>query len=106
MTELRTWTQYATDTGAGDPYRFADVQNKRWMAEEYACGRGPVVEVEVHEDPNGTYLGWIAAGEDYPCLIQPNDLLFRVQFTYSVQDAVDSGKGVVVPLSVRLPAAD
>jgi hypothetical protein len=69
------------------------------------------VEIEVIEDPDGRYYGWIDAdrpdvpfsasytGE--PVMIQPDGSLFRMQFPYGPQAEVDAGKGEVVRLSVK-----
>lgn len=67
---------------------------------------GEPVAVELTEDPEGAYWGWIAChhrdGHDgTPTLIQPHPAGFRTQFTYDPDREQERGRGEIVRLSVR-----
>jgi hypothetical protein len=61
----------------------------------------PIVQVQLIEDPNGQYWGWIGAGNEVPEMIQPHYAPFQVQFHYGWQAEQDDGKGHVVRLAVQ-----
>lgn len=57
------------------------------------------VPVEVVEDPDGEYLGYIPTGEVVPTLIL-HSRIFEIQFPYGSHAEVKRGKGEVVSLSI------
>ena len=40
------------------------------------------VEVELTENPEGSYYGWLETGEDIPVMIQPHIHMYNIQFAY------------------------
>jgi hypothetical protein len=73
------------------------------------CGCTPV-PVELTEDPDGTYWGWIRAASDgilprkytgVPEMIQPHEGMFSMQFPYGPQAEAERGRGEVVRMSCR-----
>jgi hypothetical protein len=56
-----------------------------------------IVQLKVVEDPNGEYYGWIDNGEDHIKLIQPNIVLFKIQFPGNPDE---DKKGRVVRLTI------
>ncbi len=61
----------------------------------------PIVQVEVTEDPDGPYYGYIRTGSTTPIMIQSRWSAFQMQFTYNVEPEVETGQGRVVRLQVR-----
>lgn len=74
------------------------------------------VQVDVAEDPEGRYYGWIYSpdhdalmGRDHkpiPQMIQQHKVLFRVQFPYGVEAEENAGKGHAVRLRVEPVQSD
>jgi len=66
--------------------------------------RGSVTDVEVTEVPvrsgDGSYFGWIPAGEDAPVMIRCGSDPYRAQFTYGPEAEERRGKGRTVRLRV------
>lgn len=75
-------------------------QNRRFVV---ACGAEPenIVEVDVREDPQGDYHGWMAAGEQEPCFIWPSQMQRDMCFTYGPQAEEERGRGRRVQLSCK-----
>lgn len=70
-------------------------------------GREPV-EVELVEDPDGGYWGWIDLPTEFepevsgvPEMIQPHHGMFTMQFTYGPDIEVKHGKGEIVRMTCR-----
>lgn len=68
-------------------------------------GREPV-PVELTEDPEGIYWGWIEAegrrgADGVPEMIQPHHGMFTMQFPYGPEAEQERGKGEIVRMSVR-----
>lgn len=66
------------------------------------------VEVELTEDPQGQYWGWIDLPTDFepeaigvPVMIQPHYGMFTLQFPYGPKIEVEHGKGEIVRMSCR-----
>lgn len=59
-----------------------------------------ILAVDVVEDADGEYLGWIAKDDTKLRMVQQKRI-FPIQFPYSVQEEVDAGTGEAVPLSIR-----
>lgn len=103
-TGLRTeafpmWTMWA---GNSKSY-FSHPQPTRAMAKLYERA-DEVVEVEVREDAEGTYFGWIDAPYDseFPSMVWPSRVQLEMCFAGGTQVEVDRGKGRVVQLSIVL----
>jgi len=99
------WTMWA---GNNKSY-FSHPQPTRTMARLYERNADQVVEVEVREDPEGTYFGWLDAHRDsgFPSLIWPSRLQLEMCFPSGTQVEVDRGEGRVVQLSIvaKVPGA-
>lgn len=103
----RTWRMFAgrdTNPVAGREFR-------NFGQEHYVrmYGREPI-PVELTEDPDGTYYGWIRAGRDglfprtytgVPEMIQPSYGMFAMQFPYGPEDGVRDGQGEIVRMSCQ-----
>jgi hypothetical protein len=72
------------------------------LAKLYAGDRS-LVQVEVQEDPTGTYFGWVDAeqGSGIPTMIWPNRSLFEMCFPSGSRAEVDLGKGRVAQMSIN-----
>jgi hypothetical protein len=77
---------------------FAHPGHRRY-AEAYAQGT-PAVTVEVVEDPDGTYYGWIGKDADQPSMIYANPMAFRMCFPYGPKAEEEAGHGRAVRLSI------
>lgn len=86
------------------------------------CNAGPLRYVELHglrepvvavtvtitddDDPAATHWGWLWADaaknwhDGAPCMIQPHDGLFRMQFPYGVRAEEEAGRGRAVRLII------
>jgi len=62
---------------------------------------GEIIQVELIEDPEGPYWGWLGTNEDVPSLIQPHEIQYIIQFAYGPQRAEDTGIGRTVRLMAR-----
>jgi hypothetical protein len=58
----------------------------------------PMVEVELTEDPEGTYYGWIENDELRGALVWPKEILFEMCFAYGSKMAKN---GTKVRLTVK-----
>ncbi|GAA3751379.1 hypothetical protein [Micromonospora maritima] len=102
--EPRRWRMHAGKVERpieGRPFlNFGDPRTVRFN------GREPV-PVEVAEDPEGTYWGWIrkeagrADCDGEPILIQPHFGMFSMQFHCGAEKEQEWGRGEIVRLSVR-----
>lgn len=92
------WTMWA---GNSHSY-FSHPMPSKGMAKLYASAGEALVEVEVREDPAGTYFGWIDAGPEsgVPSMIWPSRFQLEMCFPYGTKVEVEHGKGRVVQLSV------
>ena len=68
-----------------------------------ACSRkdSPVVQVEIKEDENGEYYGWVFTGCEKYEMVWPHKGLFDMQFAYGPEAEVKHGRGRVVRLDIR-----
>lgn len=71
-----------------------------------AYGQCEIVPVEMVEDPEGRYFGWMDFGDgDWhkpdtePCMIQGHEGIFAMQFPYGPKAEVDRGRGEIVRMS-------
>jgi hypothetical protein len=95
---MRRWRAYAGQAvGRDGAAEFRNVGLPHYVR---MYGREPV-PVELTEDPDGRYWGFVYADapERGPVMVQPSQSLFRVQFPYGPEQAVN--KGEVVRLSIR-----
>lgn len=71
---------------------------------ELMAARDSVTEVDVAEVPlssgEGSYFGWIPAGENVPVMIRCGSDPYRAQFTYGPEAEERRGKGRTVRLRV------
>lgn len=104
----RSWRMFAGRPGHGTAGReFANFGDD-WYVRLY--GHEPVA-VELVEDPDGTYYGWIEADNPesprdhkftgVPEMIQPHEGMFSMQFAYGPQAEVERGRGEIVRMSCR-----
>lgn len=65
------------------------------------CGIRPenVITVDVVEDPDGEYLGWVRTGETELKMVQQTKI-FPIQFAYGVKAEVDAGAGEAVQVTI------
>lgn len=79
---------------------FGDERYVRWY------GREPVA-VELTEDPEGTYWGWMGfarmhyTADKEPIMVQPHRGMFDMQFPYGPEKEVEKGQGEIVRCTVR-----
>jgi hypothetical protein len=59
-----------------------------------------ILSVDLVEDAEGEYLGWIETGEDVVSMVTI-DRIFSIQFPYGVEAAVKAGDGELIRLSVK-----
>lgn len=101
----RSWRMFA-----GRPKRVVDGQEFLCFGDERTvrfCGFEPVA-VELVEDPDGRYWGWIQAGceEFLPLMIQPHEGMFRMQSPDGFRSDVEHDRGEIVRMSCRAVSAD
>jgi len=62
----------------------------------------PIVKVELTEDLDGTYYGWIDnTRSGIPEMIQPHEGMFEMQFPYGSMAEADHGRGRMVRMTVK-----
>ena len=92
--------------GHVDGREFMDFGDERYVR---LHSREPV-PVELAEDPEGTYWGWIDAPDWHsgycqtpgvPTMIQPHQGMFTMQFAYGPAVEVERGRGEIVRMSCR-----
>ena len=109
----RSWRMFAgrvTDSRVGrDFMNFGDERTVRMYGVE-------PVPVELTEDPDGDYYGWIHAdrsGERFAprytgevVMVQPHKGMFTMQFPYGPEAEARDGRGEIVRMSCRAVSAD
>lgn len=96
-TEPRRWRMHAArDTHHGG---FQNFGHPRYVEMH---GHTEVIPVELTEDPNGPYYGWLRIGETQPCMIQQHPGIYRMQFAYGPAIEEERGMGE----TVRMTAAE
>jgi len=93
-----TWRMFA-----GRPDRVVDGREFVNFGDERTVrfnGRVPVA-VELTEDPDGAYWGWLKTGAAMPVMIQPHDGWFRIQSPDGFKYDVECGRGEIVRMSCR-----
>lgn len=96
MTELRSWRLWAHQYNDC----FSHVGPLSYMQLHLLAD--PIVEVDVREDPEGAYWGWLATDEDLPTMIWGSRAQFHCCFPYGPEVEQAKGKGHVLRLSVAL----
>lgn len=76
-------------------HRFGDERTVRF------CGMEPV-EVELVEDDEGGYFGWLPADAAAPVMVQGHEGIFRIQSPDGFRTDVERGKGEIVRMSCRV----
>ena len=61
----------------------------------------PIVRVVVESDPEGEYVGWVSTDRKVT-MIFANIVLLKICFPYGLEAAIESGRGQVVKLKIRL----
>lgn len=92
--EPRRWAMYACDYG--DYY--CHVGTKDWV--KLFFSDQSIVPVEIIEDPEGRYWGWIESGKERPSMIMPSEIHFRVCFPYGPEALVEMGRGEIIRMSI------
>ena len=94
-TQARTWRMYAgrDEYHKGGFIYFGDPRIVTMYEVE-------PVEVELTEDPDGSYYGWLEAGKDIPEMIQPHIHMYNIQFAYGPEAEIKQGRGVTLRFSV------
>ncbi|WP_431881946.1 hypothetical protein [Micromonospora chalcea] len=104
--QLRTWLLWAAKrerpVEGRDFLHFGDERTVR----SFYSGAGEPTEVELTEDPDGMYWGWIGCDrktghKGTPVMIQPREAQFRIQEPGGFHGKVEQGYGEVVRLSVK-----
>ena len=97
---MQTWRMFCHDCKdhKGGQY-FAHFGAKRWV--ELHGLRDPIVEVELTENPDGQYYGWLRTNSTEPTMIQPHRSLFEICFPYGSKAGVDAGQGTVLRFDVK-----
>jgi len=101
----RSWRMFASRTSAEgrEFHGFGDERTVRFRG-------GNPVPVELVEDSDGTYWGWIVANggktgkrptTGVPVMIQPHEGMFRMQSPDGFRQDVQRGLGEVVRMSCR-----
>jgi hypothetical protein len=96
---MRSWTLYAHDNGPTGLVRYAHFGHKRYV--ELHGLQQPIVEVEICEDPQGNYWGWLDKDAEKPTMIWGSEPAFSMCFPYGPQVEVERGKGEILKLSVK-----
>lgn len=105
-TKPRHWDMYA--------YKYADINggrvlymhigSKDWV--EIHMLPNPIVKVDVNEDVDGDYYGWLRAGKNSPTMIWPSLAQFTMCFPYGLEVEITKGEGEILRLSVELAIGD
>ncbi len=90
-----TWIMYAHKRG--DLYW--DVGDKWWVEIHHLPY--PIVKVELTEDSDGIYFGWLDNNKEKPSMIYPHEVLYKICFPYGPEVEEKSGKGRTVRLNIR-----
>lgn len=94
----RSWRMFA-----GRPDRVVDGREFLRFGDERTvrfCGFEPVA-VELTEDEEGRYYGWLKTGTDAPAMVQPHEGMFRMQSPDGFRCDVERGRGEIVRMSCR-----
>lgn len=82
------------------PETFESAGHRRFAGAFVRQGTMPV-RVRVAEDPDGTFLGWLARDDNYPRMIYGHPAAFRLCFPYGPAAEEAAGKGRVVRLRIE-----
>ncbi len=89
--------QYVRNDGKG--FYYSKVGDRAWV--ELHDINQPIVQVEVKQDDNGIYYGWINSFERHPKMIWISKVQFELCFPYGYELEEKHGKGRMVRLSIR-----
>lgn len=110
ITKPRTWTMWAgtMKPHGTDEVVFCNVGSSPMFVRAY--GHPNPVQVQVTEDPEGRYWGWLAntnwdlslepVYRENPTMIYPNRNLFIMCFPYGPENGEEHNKGKVLHLSI------
>lgn len=99
MTEC--WEMFGYPKGDGEWIMVGDPRTLRM----HGCAEP--VPVEVIEDPEGNYLGWLDAREGHPRNTGIPEMImhkkiFNIQFAYGYQPEEQAGRGRAIPLRIEV----
>jgi hypothetical protein len=96
-----SWQMFAMPLGDGDWTGVGD----HWYASQH--GEGAPTPVQVTQDAEGSYLGWLDAedgmvivGETPPSMIERKEI-FSIQFPYGYHEEQKAGRGRAIPLTIK-----
>lgn len=101
MNAARTWRMFAAR-----PERVVDGREFHGFGDERTVryrGLDPV-PVELTEDAEGRYFGWLASGAVLPVMVQPHEGMFRMQSPDGFRGDVEHSRGEIVRMSCRASA--
>lgn len=95
MGEANRWELYAHKRESG----YWHAGSKKFV--EAHMLHDPIVQIELTEDPEGTYWGWLAKDATYPSMVWPKKMLLDICFPYGPDVEQERGKGRVVRMVVK-----
>jgi hypothetical protein len=90
----RIWRAFAS---RGHQGRLINITRWRQAIRMSGVPDDEVVLVELVEDPDGMYAGWLHTSEDQIAMVQPRRI-FDMQFPYGAEAEVKAGNGQIVYL--------
>jgi hypothetical protein len=98
---VRRWPMFAHDCEPGKDGRgrYRHIGARRWV--ELHGLPHPIVAVDVIEDADGGYWGWLDTEGKCPEMIWPSRSQFSVCFAYGPEAEVARGKGAILRLRVE-----
>lgn len=97
----RTWTLWAYDYGDHKDFPshlFMHIGTKGYV--KLHGIEKPIVKVQITEDINGAYFGWLDTGADAPSMIWPSQIQFNMCFPYGPEIEEKRGKGKSLRLAI------
>lgn len=97
----RTWNLHAYDSepGLNSERRFHHVGPEAWVRLHQLAQ--PIVPIQLVEDPKGPYWGFLRKNAEYPTMIWPSELQFRMCFPYGPEVEVQQGGGHILRFRVE-----
>lgn len=100
----QTWQMWARPVEGTQPFLANPSPDRRYV-QAYCNADQQPIEVTVAVDNTGQYHGWIDTDGSHPVMIQPDEMLFRMQFPYGPKIEEESGNGTAVRLTIK-PTTD
>ena len=95
----RIWPGFAHDYGVDAVTRWMHVQKDERTTRHYSPDR-PIVPVNIVEDLEGDYLGWLPSGHADQVRLVQHHRLFNMQFPYGYEAEADAGKGEAIRVRI------